>query len=101
MKRLLFAITLLLMFGLYAQARHLPKATPLQADALCCGCTAIINGTCVGYHCGLCPLFVPKAENGPISLLPKELHDFLPELTGDSKCARETQKMSGGGRTKK
>lgn len=48
------------------------------ADQLCCGCTAYINNTCVGYHCGLCPLERPERvlDENVISLLTDELEGF-------------------------
>jgi hypothetical protein len=86
MARNILLVISLLMLGSLAQAQHKPKL-PIQADKLCCGCTAIIDGTCVGYHCSLCPLVVTKAAENRVSLLPKELAPFLPEL------APQCQKM--------
>jgi hypothetical protein len=69
----------MLMFFTLAQAKHKPKP-PINADLLCCGCTAVVNGTCI-YRCGLCPLITPQKEReNRISLLPVELAPFLPEL---------------------
>ena len=78
-RRIVLVVLVTLMLFTLAQAQHKPKL-PIQADKLCCGCTAIIDGTCVGYHCSLCPLVVTKAAENRVSLLPKELAPFLPEL---------------------
>jgi hypothetical protein len=79
MKKIVPMILGVLMLVTFAQAKHKAKL-PIKADALCCGCTAVVNGTCI-YRCGLCPLVTTpqKAAENPISLLPKELAPFVPQ----------------------